>query len=68
MATIWKKAVEAVEIGEDTGDILFPLKRVMDKYLKRAEKHKHAGHPESAEYYYEQTNNVLALINQGENA
>ena len=34
MATIWKKAVEAVEVGEDTGDILAPLKRVYMKYVE----------------------------------
>ena len=37
MATIWKKAVEAVEVGEDTGDILAPLKRVREQYRKKSE-------------------------------
>ena len=38
MATIWKKAVEAVEVGEDTGDILAPLKRVYETYLKHRDR------------------------------
>ena len=64
MATIWKKAVEAVEVGEDTGDILFPLRRVFLKYMGRAIKHTEAGHPERAEYYHEQATNIERLINQ----
>jgi hypothetical protein len=32
--TVWKKAVETVDSGPDTGDILMPLKRVFDKYIK----------------------------------
>ena len=64
MATVWKKAVEAVEVGEDTGDILAPLGRIRMKYLKRAEKHEDAGYPERAEYYHEQATNVERLINQ----
>ena len=61
MATIWKKAVEAVEVGPDTGDILAPLRRIRMKYLK---KHEDAGHPERAEYYHEQATNIERLINQ----
>jgi hypothetical protein len=64
MATIWKKAVEAVEIGEDTGDILAPLKRIHKKYLDRGLKHELSGHPERAKYYHEQAENVWGLINQ----
>jgi hypothetical protein len=64
MTTVWKKAEEAVEVGADNGDILAPLKRVMQKYMKRAEKHQHAGRLECAAYCYEQGANVMALINQ----
>ena len=38
MATVWKKAVEAVEIGEDTGDILAPLKRVYETYARHIQR------------------------------
>jgi len=64
MATVWKKAVEAVEVGEDTGDILAPLKRINLKYVARGAKHTEAGHPERADYYFEQAGNVTALIQQ----
>lgn len=64
MATIWKKAVEAVEIGEDKGDILAPLRRVEFQYMGRAVRHMEAGHPEHAAYYQEQAENVSRLINQ----
>jgi hypothetical protein len=37
---------------------------VMQKYMKRAEKHQHAGRLECAAYCYEQGANVMALINQ----
>ncbi len=64
MATIWKKAVEAVETGPDTGDILAPLSRIRIKYLLRSAKHEYTGHPERAEYYHEQATNIERLINQ----
>ena len=64
MATVWKKVVEQVEVGEDKGDILFPLRRVFLKYMGRTLKHMDAGHPERAAYYQEQAENVSKLINQ----
>jgi len=64
MSTVWKKAVEAVEVGEDTGDILAPLKRIVMQYGRRALRHIDAGHPERAEYYHEQSTNIERLINQ----
>ena len=64
MATVWKKAVEAVEVGEDMGDILAHLRRVFTQYIKRAHRHMDAGHPERAEYYQEQAVNIERLINQ----
>ena len=64
MATVWQKAVEAVEVGEDTGDILAPLKRVKEQYGKRATRHEAAGRLQCAEYYNEQAANVERMIVQ----
>jgi hypothetical protein len=66
MATVsvWKKVVEVVEVGEDTGDILQPLKLMSLQYRARALKHTDAGYPERAEYYNEQALNVDLLVSQ----
>jgi hypothetical protein len=34
MADVWKKAEEALEVGDDEGDILSVLKRVQEQYSK----------------------------------
>jgi hypothetical protein len=62
--TAWKKVVETVETGPDTGDILAPLKRVGMQYKKRALRHEDAGHRDRAKYYHEQCENVIRLIEQ----
>ena len=73
MATVWKKAVEAVEVGPDTGDILVPLRRVYEKYSAKAEKlyrkavenaDKRKGMLAAANFYTLQSANVLFLIQQ----
>jgi hypothetical protein len=60
MATIWKKAVEAVEVGPDTGDILAPLKRIREQYRKKSED----GTNPSWMFYLQQATNVERLIKQ----
>ena len=64
MADVWKKAEEALEVGDGEGDILSVLKRINLKYVARGAKHESSGHPERAEYYFEQAGNVTALIQQ----
>jgi hypothetical protein len=64
MATIWKQATPVVKAAPDTGDILAPLKRVHKGYLDRSLKHELSRHPERAEYYHEQAENVWRLVNQ----
>lgn len=65
MAKVWMKATEIVESASvDTGDILYPLRKVQVKYNIRALRHEASGHPERAEYYHEQVANVGRLINQ----
>jgi hypothetical protein len=59
---VWTKPAETVEM-EDTGDILAPLRRVLVRYLARAEKHETAGKPERAAYYNEQATNLKRIIN-----
>ena len=74
MTTVWKKAVEAVEVGEDKGDILAPLKRVYDQYRRHAGrlimKAEKAGREMTENeslglvYYSRSADSVLVLINQ----
>jgi hypothetical protein len=61
--TVWTKTVDTVEL-EDAGDILDPLKRVLNMYLYTASRHEANGHPERAEYYHQQAENIGRLIIQ----
>ena len=60
--TKWAKVTETVQM-EDSGDILYPLRKVQVEYYIRALRAEGAGHPERAAYYHEQVKNVGRLIN-----
>lgn len=57
--TVWKKAVETVELT-DTGDILTPLRRVQEQYRKKSED----GTNPSWMFYKQQAENIGRLIAQ----
>ena len=72
MATVWKKVVETVETGPDTGDILAPLRRVYGKYIEHRSRilRRHADREltvkeaRGCDYYLACAESVKALINQ----
>jgi hypothetical protein len=60
--TKWAKVTETVQM-EDSGDILYPLRKVQVEYYIRALRHEGAGRIQQAAYYHEQVKNVGRLIN-----
>jgi hypothetical protein len=74
MATVWKKAIETVETGPDTGDILVPLRCVYGKYIahrshilcKATNQNREVTAKEArgCNYYLACAESVKALINQ----
>lgn len=71
---VWKKVVEVVEAGPDTGDILAPLQRLYIKYIahrsrilcKATNQNRELTEKEAkgCDYYLASALQVLALIHQ----
>ena len=64
MAQQWKPETAGLDVTEDTGDILVPLKRVRDQYTARAMEFEKANKSHLAAYYREQAENVGRLVYQ----
>ena len=60
--TKWAKVTETVEM-EDSGDILYPLRKVQVEYNVQALRHEAAGRTANAAYCREQVANIGRLIN-----